>query len=482
MSLNYLKTLLFILLACSALSAAAYDYYDGQFYYNLDSQSLTASITNDKGSYSANAYAGDIVVPETVEVEGVVYTVTSIGRRAFYGSSKVTSIELPSTITSIGQYAFSETSITSITIPESISMLDKFTCLNCPKLADVNLPSGLTTIEMACFSQCPSLRLINLPRHLGYLGEEAFSSCSNLESINLSPSLTFIGYKAFYRCRSLKSIDVPNYVTKLDVETFRECTNLEHVSIGSGIREFAAYVFADCPKLTSIYCAADGMFTATNSNVFEGTPITTAFLRNDLLPNFAQKYFWRTIFKHLKPLTLEQPTVSIVDGSLNFSTVNNLNYTSEPEVYEYSILVSNVVDEETEYTPAEDSEFGEMLLTYDIRVRSTLTGCTPTPETFVSLCWLDHDVQLIDPADDQGTATGLAPLPTLQQRPVVVDCRSGDLAISGLTDGECAHVYSTDGRLLGSATANAGVAHCSAASGQVVIVRVGHQSFKVRVK
>ena len=73
-------------------------------YYNLSTETNTAEVTHHP--YDLGYYSGDIVIPETVNYEGISYSVTSIGNYAFDGCSDLTSITIPSSVTSIGNGAF----------------------------------------------------------------------------------------------------------------------------------------------------------------------------------------------------------------------------------------------------------------------------------------------------------------------------------------------------------------------------------------
>ena len=91
-----------VLVVLFSLHANAYDTFVDGLYYNLDQDSKTAEVTNNKGS----KYSGDIVIPSFINLNGVTYKVTSIGNSAFLGCSDLTSVNIPEGVTSIGEHAF----------------------------------------------------------------------------------------------------------------------------------------------------------------------------------------------------------------------------------------------------------------------------------------------------------------------------------------------------------------------------------------
>ena len=109
-------------------------------------------------------FAGAYPIPETVEHEGVTYTVTAIGASAFNGCTGLTSFEIPATVTTIGASAFRGcTGITSAVIPDGIRVLPPYIFRECSSLASISLPEGLEVIFGYAFSNCPSLTELTIP-------------------------------------------------------------------------------------------------------------------------------------------------------------------------------------------------------------------------------------------------------------------------------------------------------------------------------
>ena len=130
-----------------------------------------------------------------------------IATQMFYFQS-VESVSLPSSITTIGDSAFS----------------------NCQKLKSITLPNNLTTIGKTCFQQCYALQEINLPDTITEIKDSAFYNCDVLEEIILPPQITTINQYTFQGCSQLKNITIPSLVTSIGNYAFSGCSNLEIIT------------------------------------------------------------------------------------------------------------------------------------------------------------------------------------------------------------------------------------------------------------
>ena len=155
----------------TSLSAAAYDFESAGIYYNITGNNTVEVTYSDRDN---NTYSGSVSVPETVTNNGTEYSVTTIGEYAFQGSA-VTSVSMPESITSIGTSAFSGCqNLESVTLPESLTTLGSFAFYSCKLLKTIKIPSGVTAIPERCFSTCSSLESVTIPEGVMTIGDGAF--------------------------------------------------------------------------------------------------------------------------------------------------------------------------------------------------------------------------------------------------------------------------------------------------------------------
>lgn len=201
------------------------------FTYNGIKYNITNTINNTvEVSYSSNVYYGNINIPNTVQNNGVTYTVTSIGDSAF-DTSNITSITIPNSVTSIGNFAFYNCSILiSITIPNSVTFIGNSAFYNCNTLTSITIPNSVTSIGESAFYNCINLTSIILPNSIKSIARNSFEGCSSLTSIILPNSLTSIGDNSFL-FSGLKTITIPNSVTNIGYYAFGYCISLNTLTV-----------------------------------------------------------------------------------------------------------------------------------------------------------------------------------------------------------------------------------------------------------
>lgn len=202
-------------------------------------------ITGLKGNVSA----GDIVIPREIDGKPVV----TIDRNAFNECDSLTSITLPDSVTTIRGNAFNGcVNLTSITIPDSVTSIGANAFSYCVNLTSVSIPNSVTSIDKKAFYGCGSLTCITIPGGVISIGNETFYECDSLISVNILDGVTSIGEKAFYSCGSLTSITIPNSVTSIGDEAFYSCGSLTSVTIPDSVTSIGRLAFQQCKSLTSL--------------------------------------------------------------------------------------------------------------------------------------------------------------------------------------------------------------------------------------
>ena len=200
----------------------------------------------------------EVYLPTTVVIDGISYAVTGIGYNAFADCSSLTSITIPNSILYIGGTAFSGcSSLTSITIPNSILYIEGTPFSGCSSLTSVSINSN--AVVGIGYDSYYNIKDIFGKQVIEYIigdsvtqvGSYAFYNCSSLTSITIGSGVKSIEDHAFDGC-SLSSVTIPNNVTTLGEFAFDDCSSLSSVIIGSGVKSIGDYTFSNCSSLTSI--------------------------------------------------------------------------------------------------------------------------------------------------------------------------------------------------------------------------------------
>ena len=209
-----LTFLLALLMSMVSLCAFAHDFeVDGIYYvYNDGASGSSVSVSYSGDSYINRDfyYSGSLSIPPTVTYNGKTYSVTSIGKYAFYQCYSLTSVDIPNSVTSIENCAFQNCRLTSVDIPNSTTSIANSAFRGCTSLVSISVASGNAKYD----SRYNCNAIIETASNTLIIG------CKNTTIPN---SVTSIGYAAFCNCSSLTNMTIPNSVNNIGDYAFDGC-------------------------------------------------------------------------------------------------------------------------------------------------------------------------------------------------------------------------------------------------------------------
>lgn len=321
--------LLTMLMSMVCTKASAYDISaknaDGvELYYSKKNNTdLEVSGTNK----DSKDFSGILVIPESVEYNGITYNVTSIGEQAFYKNGGLISVIIPKTVTSIGAGSFADCSnLISINIPKNVTYigLNAFRGCSIDKVIiedlsawyniqlDVNIymdsyydysnflanplnnsnhlyidenteittleiPDGITEISAGLFYGCAGIKEVKIPSSLKKIGSHAFANCSGLTSIIIPNNVTqFVNNTTFKNCNSLTYVELHCK----DTPSFSGNTSIKTLILGEEVEIINGNAFKGCTGLTSVNIP--NSVTSIGDEAFSGcTNLSSVFLINN---------------------------------------------------------------------------------------------------------------------------------------------------------------------------------------------------------
>ena len=289
------------------------------------------------------ATSGDLIIPTSVNN----YIVVEIGGYAFKDCSSLTSVTIPSSVTAIGYHAFynctgltkvnisdlvawcnidfnsitsnplrdahhlylNGTEIKDLVIPNSVTKIRNYAFSFCTGLTSIAIPNFVTTIGKSALAGCTGFTSVTIPNSVTTIGGAAFSGCTGLTSIAIPNSVTTIGNAIFQKCTGLTSVTIPNSVTTIGENTFRNCTVLSSVTIPNSVTTIGESAFNGCSSLNSIFIPNSVAYIGHNA--FAGT----AWLNNQ--PN-GMVYASKVVYKY-KGTMPENTNIVLEDGTLGIT-------------------------------------------------------------------------------------------------------------------------------------------------------------------
>lgn len=264
--------------------------------------------------------------------------ITSIGYRAFCtnNADHITGhITIPSSITSIGDYAFWMCEFNSCTIPDTVSSIGIGAFDDTPWLdnmraqdplvfinnilidaktvkGDVVLPDGLTAIPDYAFYKNNDITGIKIPDSVKTIGNSAFNKCESLERINIPESVTEIGEFAFGYCGKLSgTLIIPGSVKTIESFAFMGCDGITKVVIRNGVKEIKDNAFRNCLSLTDV-SVPDSVTAIGDSAFCEARKLKNAVIPASVMSigNYCFQYAYT-----LDSVTIKNPNCVIYDDA-----------------------------------------------------------------------------------------------------------------------------------------------------------------------
>ena len=296
----------------------------------FDSSQLTFSILENTEKHSVelvampfpDKYTGDVVIPATTEIDGVVYDVVGIAANAFAEAGLVTSVEMPASLQYIGDTAFRKASgLKSVILPESVTSVGEGCFQNCSSLETVSLPAGLEALAPYIFSGCTSLTNISLPEGLTEFPAYSFYNCPSLEAISFPSSINKIGECAFSFSGVKLGDTWPEKLSYIGNAAFRNCANIVKLALPASIAAVGDSAFANCSGLeTADLSMVDATF---GESVFSGcSSLSKVMLEIIDLPS-GLKVIGDRAFDNCRSLTVSTlPAMLVTVGDHAFSFCN----------------------------------------------------------------------------------------------------------------------------------------------------------------
>jgi len=222
----------------------------------------------DSGVVLGGGSCGENLVWE-VNSEGVLF-ISGTGAMADYSytsapwtgqqlDTKITSVEIGSGVTTVGDYAFYNLyNVERVFLPEGIESIGGHAFEGCQGLLEATLPVSVASIGEGAFQMCTSLETVNIPDGVEVLESRVFQSCAALKSIELPDSVTLLDDAAF-RFSGLESVTLSEGLTEINAQVFDGCDGLKEIEIPASVRAIGSEAFANCDNLTAVYFLGNGV-------------------------------------------------------------------------------------------------------------------------------------------------------------------------------------------------------------------------------
>lgn len=275
-------------------------------------------------TYNSDVLSSDLFIGESILSINLPPTITTLDEEAFKYCSTLTTLTLPNTITesrnavfwncyklqhvhipdlsswlkinyisnsghpfwavTSGDLYINGEKLTDITIPEDITTIPFSVFFNCKGLTNITIPNHVTAIGRLAFGGCGITKIV-IPDSVVTMQDQIFKNCTKLKEVTLPKSLTAITEQMFYKCNTLESVVIPESVTTIDKEAFAYCKNLKSINIPTTLTYIDGSAFNSC-NVERVDISDLTSWCNIKFNTLEATPVrpnTEVYLNGNLL-------------------------------------------------------------------------------------------------------------------------------------------------------------------------------------------------------
>ena len=495
------------------------------------SVSVPETVTNNGTEYSVTKIGEYAFQGSAVTSVSMPECITSIDYNAFKGCQNLESVTLPESLTTLGIRAFGGCqSLKTIKIPSGVTAIPGYCFNGCVSLESVTIPEGVTAIGDEAFQSC-NLNALTLPESLETIGRSAFSCNYSLKSVNIPAKVKKIEAQAFSQC------GLTNLVIQEGVQTIGNYAfggnSLENLTLPSTVTSIGGSAFGNNNNLQSIICNAATPPTL-GYDAFYGSNIQEVKVPLASIAAYRKAYGWKDFSNYYGGEMIadgityrideKEATITVADSSL---TEANIPSAVEFEGNQYPVIRINdsvfygrsqlkaltlpeslieigneafplCCNLESIIIPSSVNSIGISAFSECKALKDIYCQAVNVPETHSSAFDTSpiENMALYVPGESmnaykttapwsgfgkfQALTTGIEKTETAA-KPMITTA-DGQIAVSGLSGNASIQVLSLDGKLLDSTNATDGIATLNAQPGEVVIVKVGTESYKVVVR
>ncbi len=259
------------------------------------------------GSYADTSNACEYYIPSSLRKVSIT-SQEAIPAYAFAGCSSLTTVEIPESATSIGDYAFYKCSALSslngesvISIPDSVESIGDYAFAECKAVTSLHTGESCSSIGVSAFQNCSLLSQTTISEGNSKIGKSAFQGCVSLLGLNLPSSTGIVSDYAFSGCSSLSSVSIADgsKLTQIGTCGFKGCSSLSSFkwSGSSSLASIGDYAFANCSSISNWGSESSGNLVVPSgvskigTHAFENAKLFTDVILADSVESVGEAAF-----------------------------------------------------------------------------------------------------------------------------------------------------------------------------------------------